>query len=90
MAALGDYIKANPLTALVASNGVLAASLLWVASDGKPLKWLTRKAFQAVMSAVPQSVMGQELVKLRHEVEKSVLGDSLEDQQIVTTLPAQG
>ena len=89
-AALTTWIRAHPFSALAVTNSVLAASLLWVASEGKPVKWITHKLFQAILAAVPRSVMGAQLIQLRADVEKSVLGKSLEGRRIMTTLPAEG
>jgi sphinganine-1-phosphate aldolase len=90
IAKIKDAIKANPGKAILATNALTAAAFIWVLSEGKPVKWLTRVLFKAAMSAVPASVMDEQIGKLRKDIEKEVIGHSLDGETIVKTLPESG
>lgn len=85
-----DAVKQHPFAALAVTHAVTSAAFVWAISDGKPLKWIAKKVFQAAMSAVPSSIVDAEQAKLRKTIEKSVIGHSLDGEQLWTELPAEG
>jgi len=90
MDSLLSAIRARPLSALAVSNSLLAAALLWSVSEGKPLKWVYKKLFQAVVAAVPSSIIAAEEAKMRVKIEQSVIGHSLDGEVNYAELPAAG
>lgn len=85
-----DAVKAHPGAAIVATNALTAAAFIWVLSEGKPIKWLTKTLFKAAMSAVPASVMDEQIGKIKKDIEKEVIGHSLDGETIVKTIPDSG
>lgn len=87
---LVDLLRSRPITSVVATNAVTALVAVYVISEGKPVKWVYKKLFQAVMAAVPASIMDAEQEKLRASIEKDVIGHALEDENVYSQLPAEG
>jgi hypothetical protein len=86
----GDFVKAHPFATLAATHAVTGAATVWVLSEGKPLKWATKKLFQVAMAAVPAGIVEGEQAKLRKNIAKSVIGHALDGETLYTKLPAQG
>jgi hypothetical protein len=85
-----DLVKSHPILTLAATHAVTSAAFVWVLSDGQPVKWVVKKLFQAVVAAAPASVVEAEQAKLRKGIEKSVIGHSLDGQQLWLDLPEKG
>ena len=85
--ALAALIRSHPLLALAASNAAVA---VYVASEGRPLRFLYKHLFRAALAAVPASIVAAEEAKLRDKIEHSVIGSSLDGEQRFTALPAEG
>ncbi len=86
----GDFVRAHPFAVLAASHAVTGAIYVWSVSDGKPGKWIVKKLFQAALSAVPASVVDAEQAKLRKNIQKSVIGHSLDGETLYNELPEKG
>jgi hypothetical protein len=83
------WVRSHPFSALASTNSALIFLLLWVVSDGHPLRWLYRKLFQSAFALVPASVMNAQLEEVRADVEKSVIGDSVVGG-VTTEMPEEG
>lgn len=84
-----EWVRVNPFYALASTNSALIFLLLWVASEGHPFRWIYRKLFQSAFALVPASVLTAQLEEVRADVEKSVIGDSV-DGGAMTEMPEKG
>ena len=82
--------RARPLVTLAVSHAVVAGAYVWVASGGKPLRFLYKKLFQTLVAAVPSSVLEAENDKARAKIERSVIGKTIDGEQRFCELPEQG
>lgn len=85
-----DFAKSHPLLVLAATHTVTSAFYIWQISEGKPLNWVKKKLFQAALAVVPASVLDAEQENLRKTIESSVIGNSLDGEDIFSDLPDQG
>jgi hypothetical protein len=86
----GELVRAHPLAVLAVSHAITSGLYVWAVSEGKPVKWITKKIFQTVLAAVPASVVEGQQAKLRKDIEKSVIGHSLDGEVIYADLPEKG
>lgn len=84
------WVREHPGAALALTNAVTAFAGVYAVSEGKPFKFLYKKLFQAVMAAVPASVMDKQMDKVREDIEKSLIGNTLDGETRYTALPAKG
>ena len=85
-----DYLRANPLTCLIASNTLVGALGVWAVSEGRPLSFLYKQLFKAAFALVPSSLVDAENARLKAQIEESVIGSSLDGEVSFPSLPAEG
>ena len=85
-----EVIKANPNGALLATNILTAGVALYIATEGHPVRAITKALFRSIMAAVPQGLVDKEMDKVRADIEKSVIGNSLDGETLYKQLPAEG
>jgi len=90
MDALSALIRERPLTCVLLSNGVVLAVSLFVATEGKPLKWLSKQLFRAVLASIPASIVDAETAKLQRTIEAEVVGHVMKGEAVFTSLPEVG
>lgn len=90
VAAVLDAVRSRPLLALVATNAVTAGVAVYVISEGRPMKWLHKKLFQALMAVVPPSLVDAEQAKMKLSIEKEVVGHVMAGETVYAQLPAEG
>ena len=84
-------VTQRPLVSLLASNAVTAAVALYIISEGRPLAFLYKHAFRAIISVVPKSIVDKEKDALRRKVEASVVGaQDVNSEPANTALPTVG
>lgn len=88
--AVRDAVTEHPFAALLLTNAVTAAAAIWAVSDGKPVSWITKQLFSAVMAVVPSSIVDAETAKLRKDIEKSVVGHALDGEAHFAEIPEKG
>jgi len=86
----GDFVRQHPYLTLALTHSVTSCIYIYTISEGKPLKWITKKIFQAALAAVPSSIVENEQAKLRKDIEKGVIGHSLDGETLYQELPAEG
>jgi hypothetical protein len=88
--AIVDFVKQRPFVALGVTHAITTGAFVYAISEGHPLRWITKKLFQAALAAVPASVVDAERDKLRKSIEKSVIGHSLDGEELFNELPEEG
>jgi hypothetical protein len=87
---VGDFVRQHPYLTIALTHSVTSCIYIYSVSEGKPIKWITKKLFQAALAAVPASIVNNEQAKLRKDIEKGVIGHSLDDEVLYKELPAEG
>ena len=85
-----ETLAKRPGTTLLVSHAVTTAAFLYVVSEGKPLQYIKKKLFQAVLAAVPSSVVDAELDKVKASIEDSIISHHLDGETLVRTVPEHG
>lgn len=88
---LADAVSQRPFLALAITNGFTAGYALYVHSEGRPVSFLKKWLFQAVLSVTPKSLVDAEMDKIRVKIEDSVVGHAMDGVvEKITELPAEG
>ena len=84
-------VRAHPFAAIAASHLLTSAVYVWFASDGRPLKYIYKHLFKAIVSLAPASIVEAENAKAREKIERSVVGPMLDgNEQLYLELPGAG
>lgn len=90
LAGASKAVRERPGTAIAVTNALTAAFFVYIISEGKPVKYIKKKLFQAAMAAVPKSLVDKELGKIKCDIERDIIGHSLDGETLVQELPANG
>ena len=86
-ASIDKFIIQNRYAVLA---GCSLLTYVWVASEGRPLKFFAKHLFRGVLAMVPTAMVAQEKLKLRDKIEASTIGDSLDGETLYLQLPQEG
>jgi hypothetical protein len=87
---VNDAVTQRPVTALIVSHAITSAAFLYVVSEGKPVQYVSKKLFKALVAAVPASIIDGELSKVQKSIEESIIGHHLDGESILSELPEAG
>lgn len=90
VAGASKTVRERPGTAIAVTNVLTAAFFVYIISEGKPVKYIKKKLFQAAMAAVPKSLVDKELAKVKRDIERDIIGHSLDGETLFQELPSKG